>query len=189
MTTQIDTVNFWSKVDIRGPDNCWLWTKGRDAHGYGVIRLQGKVRKTHRVSAELSGLPIGGMMVCHKCDIPACCNPDHLFAGTQNDNVQDAVKKRRMASGDRHMSRTKPESVARGDRHYSRTNPERVARGEKAGNAKLSDADIHIIKSLLVDGWSQAKIARRFNVSRDLIGQIHRKQIWTHIIWEKLCDE
>lgn len=78
---------------------CWIWTACTSRDGYGQIALGGKFRVSllaHRVSYELHKEPIGeGLSVLHKCDTPACVNPDHLLLGTQNDNVQDMVKKGR----------------------------------------------------------------------------------------------
>jgi hypothetical protein len=83
---------FWEKV-LRG-DGCWEWRAGRDQKGYGVTNVDGKGRKAHRVSWELTNGPIpDGMQVCHHCDNPPCVRPDHLFLGTNQDNVDDAYRK------------------------------------------------------------------------------------------------
>lgn len=76
---------FWSKVDRRGPEECWPWKYGKDASGYGMIRVDGRTLKAHRFVA---GNPVGGV-VRHTCDNPPCCNPAHLLIGTQQENVRD----------------------------------------------------------------------------------------------------
>ena len=76
---------------------CWLWTGCVKAHGYGVIFIKNKTQYAHRVSWELHRGPIpDGLFVLHHCDVPSCVNPEHLFTGTQKDNIQDAAKKGRL---------------------------------------------------------------------------------------------
>ncbi|WP_412566328.1 HNH endonuclease signature motif containing protein [Streptomyces nojiriensis] len=92
-------IRFWRKV--QKTDECWIWTGGRGDHGYGGINGDdGRSVSTHRFSYQLHYGPIpDGMYVCHKCDNPACVRPDHLFAGTAQDNNQDMIRKGRRVSG------------------------------------------------------------------------------------------
>lgn len=89
---------FWSKVDSRGDNECWPWTGCKTAFGYGRMSAAGRVSlKAHRVSYALSvRASPGRWMVCHSCDNPECCNPDHLFLGTHKDNTMDAMVKGRL---------------------------------------------------------------------------------------------
>lgn len=99
------TERFWEKVDKRGPNDCWEWMAGGLKSGHGRIRAYGRMILCHRFSWELVNGPIPegegyhGTCVLHKCDNPPCVNPAHLFLGTNNDNVQDKVKKNRHQKG------------------------------------------------------------------------------------------
>lgn len=92
---------FWAKVSVRGPDECWPWLAGQNGDGYGLIRVgpasAGSVL-AHRVAYELHYGPVPiGLNVLHTCDFRACCNPRHLFVGTQSNNLLDASQKGRLA--------------------------------------------------------------------------------------------
>lgn len=98
---------FWKTLKPGNSDECWNWPKYRSKLGYGTINIDGKNWKTHRVAFYLrtGELPIS---VCHKCDNPSCCNPNHLFGGTQKENIRDMVQKGRKVT---HRGENHPNTV------------------------------------------------------------------------------
>lgn len=101
---------FWSKVNKT--EGCWLWTGSTDVYGYGQLslRLDGHsgILKAHRLGWELAyGLIPVNLQINHRCDVPACVRPEHLFLGSQDDNLKDAARKGRF-----HTSRTRTLDLA-----------------------------------------------------------------------------
>lgn len=86
-------------------EECWLWYGTRNANGYGVVKVGGRAGKkwlVHRLIDTFRNGPIPpGACVLHRCDMPACVRPDHLWRGTQTDNVNDMDAKGR---GRRHFT-------------------------------------------------------------------------------------
>jgi hypothetical protein len=83
-----------------GPDysTCWLWIGGVNSKGYGQFKLAGRMVGAHRMSFVLhykAAVLQPREFVLHTCDVPACCNPHHLFIGTQLDNIRDMMAKGR----------------------------------------------------------------------------------------------
>ncbi len=108
---------FWSKVDKTSKNECWLWTACKHEDGYGLFKYEGKQCYAHRVSYKIEyGSITNGLCVCHSCDNTSCVNPEHLFLGSYKDNTRDAVRKGRLA------------------------------KGEKQGSSKLTETDIKLIR-------------------------------------------
>jgi hypothetical protein len=157
---------FQEKWIFIAPTGCWEWTASRDKHGYGFIGvlIDGKFKaaKTNRVSWELhKGSIPEGLCVLHKCDNPKCVNPEHLFLGTQLDNIKDRGDKNRSA------------------RQFGASNAQ----------AKLKEREVQAIKEILRRHPSrrsryhgiQVFLARWFGVSKSAISKIHQGRKWTHI--------
>ena len=86
-------------VVVAEESQCWVWNGAREEKGYGKTKIAGKQVAVHRAVYELLVGPISpGMSCCHRCDNPSCCNPDHLFLGTQRDNTDDMLAKNRQHS-------------------------------------------------------------------------------------------
>ena len=142
----------WNRTNRES--GCWEWIGCKDGSGYGLISLNGKMVKTHRLAWELTyGSIPNGLFVCHHCDNPACINPEHLFLGTNKDNMQDKIKKGRRNGGG-------------------------PAKGERNGAAKISCKDAVEIRRLHENGLSGRKIADKFGISDSQIFRIILNQCW-----------
>ncbi|MCK5341972.1 MAG: HNH endonuclease [Candidatus Heimdallarchaeota archaeon] len=92
---------FWEKVNIKGPDECWDWIAKHKVGRYGRFHLNNKDEMAHRFSWVIHNGQIPEEMdVLHHCDNPSCVNPAHLFLGTHQDNMRDALRKGRLQVGE-----------------------------------------------------------------------------------------
>ena len=88
---------FWSKVLIKNLDECWIYKGYKTQAGYGQFYNGISIEYAHRFAYESyhkCKIPIG-KFILHRCDNPACCNPRHLYIGTQYDNVGDMILRKR----------------------------------------------------------------------------------------------
>lgn len=150
-------VRFWAYVD-KTP-TCWLWTGAAHRSGYGRFQSSNYsepkiICQAHRFSYELANGPItDGLWVLHRCDVPACVRPEHLFLGTQSDNMQDAVTKGRHRCG-----------------HQS---------GEDHPHAKLTAKQVAEMRQLRSDGALLKPLALKFGVGTSQVYRIVTGLSWS----------
>ena len=151
------SVRLWQKIAIAGTDDCWLWTAYRDRRGYGKIGNNGSSYLAHRIVFRLvNGDFPEHLKVCHRCDNPSCCNPNHLFLATQYDNVQD-----------RHLKGH--------DAHFG-------LKGTAHPLAKLSEEQVREIRKFHKLGVSESKLAIQFSISQSHVSRIIQQKEWQHIL-------
>jgi len=156
----LDTARFWSKVEVKGKNDCWIWRAGRDGSGYGSFRItESKTEGAHRVAysifANLEIDDLAGTVVRHSCDNPCCCNPFHLSTGTHVDNVMDRVGRKRSAKGE-------------GNGHHVLTESEVI--------------------SIMADSRPNSAIAKDYGVHTDTVRCIKIGKTWKHL-FQKEADE
>lgn len=150
---------FWGKVDIRGDNECWPWLLcktppyGRHKGGYGRFTINGRQSRANRVALIIAtGEDRASELACHRCDNPACCNPNHLFWGSTLENNRDCRAKGRY-------------------RH-------RAASGQENGKAKLLASQVDYIRLLLDAGYKPKEIGAWYGVTRSTIGDIKTGRCW-----------
>jgi hypothetical protein len=141
---------FWGLVERGAAGECWPWLGSVDRDGHGRVYWQGRHTGAHRVAFGLAqGQPVlPGVVIRHRCDNPACCNPAHLVIGTHTDNVRD-----RVAAG-------------------------HSATGERNGRAKLTEHLAQRVRELAAGGVSLSALARLLGVDRAAVRRIVNGKAW-----------
>ncbi len=144
----------FSQYHKRNPDNgCWEWQMSVNSRGYGRFRVGRFVERAHRVSYRIHKGPIPkGMLVCHSCDNPGCVNPEHLWLGTPQGNMDDMIGKGRQRW------------VGQG--------------GASNPRAVLSEKQAKEVIELIAAGLDNKTIAARYGVSHGSISNIRRGKTW-----------
>lgn len=146
---------FWNKVDKSG--DCWLWTASKQHYGYGAFWNGKKLVPAHRwIYQRIHGEFPSSTHICHRCDVPSCVRPDHLFAGTAHDNIRDCISKGRNRIGFRN-------------------------RGIGVKQSKLNDKSVVEIRKMYKQGWTQVELGKKFGVSHRAIGYVLRRVTWDHV--------
>ena len=151
----VEEFNIWFDSNlVRTDSGCLEWTGCKLSSGYGIVRILGKNIRVHRIALErkLDRKIVSGMLACHSCNNPACCNSNHLSEGTLQDNMDDKVRAGRQS------------------------------RGETNGNSKLTvEQVIEIRNRKKSETISNQQLADTYGVKKPCIAKILRKEKWVHV--------
>lgn len=148
------------QFSILTENGCWEWQRAL-RNGYGVISVNGKNQSAHRISyVAFKGDIPEGLVICHTCDNKLCVNPDHLFAGTLQDNAIDAVRKGRM-------------HIPGGKRFELNNLP---------SNRKHTEVEILYVKALLAQGIKPGKVAQITGVCHQTVRDIKCNRSYANVI-------
>lgn len=160
---------FWSKVAFTAnPNLCWEWQSSKRPSGHGFFSVKkGTYYAASRISYYLSYKKhIDDLVICHKCDNPKCCNPSHLFSGTQLDNMRDKVNKGRQPIGENHYA----------------VKIDGAQRGSKNNRSKLLEADVIKIRAEYIKNVVTMKmLSIKYNVCLMAISDVLKRRNWKHI--------
>lgn len=163
--TSKDIERFWSKVSKSdNPNDCWTWQESTDKNGYGRFKGKKYINNVlvftpipaHRMAWQIvyGDIP-EGLFVCHKCDNPPCCNPNHLFLGTPADNSRD----RELKGRSNHKGFSLP--------------------GEKNPRHKLTAIQVEEIRNrYAAGGITQQKLGAEYGVAQTVISRIVLFKNW-----------
>jgi hypothetical protein len=157
---------FMEKITIK-ENGCWEWIGATD-NNYGQIWIDGKKEKAHRASYKLHyGEIPHNVLVCHKCDNKICVNPEHLFIGTQSDNMKDCSNKNRTAFKKYpYILRRKKTKTTKGEQHHQ---------------AKLKEYQVIEIRNLFNSGIRLRDISAKYGINRKHIQDIVHFRSWKHV--------
>lgn len=142
-----------NRVHCEAMTGCWLWAGTIDRNGYGMISRGGRFLPAHRWSWTVhNGHLDPDLVIRHRCDTPACVNPDHLVPGTRGDNLIDAY--------------------SRGRRHQ--------AKGSASRCAQHTEADAVAVRCLLGQGRTTAEVMAATGFNRDFVNRIKFRRGWRH---------
>ena len=150
--TAADRVRFWANVNCCGGDDCWEYLGWRDKDGYGRFTFAKRSAGAHRVAFVITKGETQ-QYVCHACNYPACCNPRHLYAGTQQANIRQAHSEGRVNFV-----------------------------GVQNNCAKLTEAKVRKIRVLCNAGTLQRSIVLKFGIDQSTVSLINTRKLWPHLV-------
>lgn len=137
------------RIFVNQETDCWEWLGGTDRDGYGIVSIDNKTKRVHRVMYDLYfGSIDPDLVICHVCDNPVCCNPEHLFQGTIKDNSEDMVEKGRSLKGERNVK------------------------------TALRWEEVEDIKRMYAEGMKQREIAAMYGMTQQAISGIVSGKNW-----------
>lgn len=150
-------IDRFEKNFIKEDNSCWLWSSAKIKTGYGIFYKDRKNKAiyAHRFSFELYKGPIvGNNKICHSCDNPSCVNPEHLWQGSQKDNLQDMYKKKR----------------------------NNQPRGATCSSSKLTEKDVLFIREQKrLNTSTQKELSVKFGVAESTISRLLNGEHWRSI--------
>ena len=150
-------------------NGCLVWQGSVNKAGYGKIKVAGRHLTTHRLAYVLAhGVIPKGALVCHSCDNPGCCDPDHLWLGTHLSNMRDKIDKGRCSRGEAHAIATK-----RGG--------QRPMPGSAHGRSILVESQIPELRKMYRDKLPLRVIGDKFGVSKQTVIDAARGATWRHV--------
>jgi hypothetical protein len=146
---------FWSKVQSQSDAVCWPWSASISVSGYGLFRINNRMISAHRLAYLLGNKEQPGPLhVLHRCDTKRCCNPKHLFLGTNRDNIDDYAAK----------------GLGQNLGHNQT--------GERNGNARLTENDVRAIRAA---SDVQRIIAARYGITQVMVSRIKLRKAWSRV--------
>jgi hypothetical protein len=147
-----DEKRFHSKYKKGSPDECWLWQAALGRRGYGRFQMNKVNQMAHRMAWAFKNGPIAeGLYVLHRCDVPGCVNPAHLYLGTHDDNMRD------------------------------RNERDRVPKGETCVHSKYKEVDVLKARELYSNGVTIKEICIIIGIPRSSMSAMLSRRTWKHI--------
>lgn len=162
---KIDEIRFWSKVKVgKGTEGCWYWNGSKHKFGYGWFRINKKTYLSHRLALIFwDKKEKRGLQVNHKCNNPACCNPKHLYWGTQKENIKDCI-----------LAGNKVDPPRNGK------NPP-IRRGEDNHMSIMTKEKVFSLREDRAAGMTHKDLGKKYGISTSTACQISNYKSWKYL--------